>query len=124
MPAPDTAPVARLLEAVTDRDFRACIKCLAQDVTLKALLPDAHHDVTGSREAAWLLAHWYDDALEVEVIDQVVDTIVDHVRIRYRLRLKYEDGWHVWEQQGYCTTADGRIADMELVGCGFLLESD
>jgi ketosteroid isomerase-like protein len=124
MPTPDTAPVARFFDAVTRRDFAACIKCLAEDVTFKALLPDAQHDVTGSREAAWLLTHWFDDALEVEVLDQVVDTIVDHVRIRYRLRLKYENGWHIWEQQGYCTTAAGRIADMELVGCGFLRERD
>jgi len=118
----DIAPVDRFLDAVVARDFAACTRCLADDVDFKALLPDAHHDVRSAREAAWLLTHWFDDAREVEVLDHVVDDIVDRVRLRYRLRLRYGDGWYVWEQQGYCTTTDGRIADTELVGSGFLKE--
>ncbi|MEI6726604.1 MAG: hypothetical protein WCN81_10345 [Actinomycetes bacterium] len=122
MAAPDTAPVERLLDAVMQRDFAGCSSCLAADVNFKALLPDASHAVATAREAAWLLAHWFDDATQVEVVDRVVDTIVDRVRLRYRLRLKYEDGWYVWEQQGYCSTAGDRVVSAELVGCGFLEE--
>ena len=122
MPAPDATPVDRFLDAVVQRDFVACSRCLADDVVFKALLPDAHHDVSSAREAAWLLTHWFDDAREVEVLERVIDSIVDRVRIRYRLRLRYDDGWYVWEQQGYCTTRDDRIAAAELVGSGFLKE--
>ena len=122
MPAPDTTPVDRFLDAVVQRDFVACSRCLADGVVFKALLPGAHHDVSSAREAAWLLTHWFDDAREVEVLERVIDPIVDRVRIRYRLRLRYDDGWYVWEQQGYCTTQDGRIAAAELVGSGFLKE--
>ena len=43
-------------------------------------------------------------------------------RIRYRLRLRYDDGWYVWEQQGYCTTVERADRDAELVGSGFLKE--
>ena len=56
------------------------------------------------------------------MLERVIDEIVDRVRIRYRLRLRYDDGWYVWEQQGYCTTVEGRIVDAELVGSGFLKE--
>ena len=122
MAAPDIAPVERLLDAVLQRDFAGCSSCLAADVSFKALLPDTSHDVATAREAAWLLAHWFDGATQVEVVDRAVDTIVDRVRLRYRLRLKYEDGWHVWEQQGYCTTAGDRVVAAELVGSGFLKE--
>ena len=122
MAAPDTAPVERFLDAVTRRDFATCSSCLAADVSFKALLPDASHDVATATEAAWLLTHWFDDAANVEVLDRTVDTIIDRVRVRYRLRLKYDDGWYVWEQQGYCTTAGDRISAVELVGCGFLKE--
>ena len=122
MPAPDTTPVDRFLDAVVQRDFVACSRCLADGVVFKALLPDAHHDVSNAREAAWLLTHWFDDAREVELLERVIDPIVDRVRIRYRLRLRYDDGWYVWEQQGYCTAQDGRIAAAELVGSGFLKE--
>ena len=45
MAAPDTAPVERLLDAVLQRDFAGCSSCLAADVSFKALLPDASHDV-------------------------------------------------------------------------------
>jgi hypothetical protein len=122
MAAPDTAPVERLLDAVTQRDFAGCSSCLAADVSFKALLPDASHDVATAREAAWLLAHWFDDAVQVDVVDRAVDTIAGRVSLRYRLRLEYQDGWYVWEQQGYCTTAADRIVAAELVGCGFLKE--
>ena len=82
MAAPDTAPVERLLDAVLQRDFAGCSSCLAADVSFKALLPDASHDVVTAREAAWLLAHWFDDATQVEVVDRIVDTIVDRVMKR------------------------------------------
>ena len=119
----DLAPVDRFLDAVVQRDFASCTRCLADDIVFKALLPDAHHDVSSSREAAWLLTHWFDDARDVQVLERVVDDIVDRVRIRYRLRLRYDDGWYVWEQQGYCTTTGDRIAAAELVGSGFLKEA-
>ena len=72
MPAPDTAPVERFLDAVVQRDFVACSRCLADDIVFKALLPDAHHDVSSAREAAWLLTHWFDDAREIEVLELLV----------------------------------------------------
>ena len=66
----DIAPVDRFLDAVVQRDFVACSRCLADGVVFKALLPDAHHDVSNAREAAWLLTHWFDDAREVEVLER------------------------------------------------------
>jgi hypothetical protein len=37
----------------------------------------------------------------------------------YRFRVLNGDGWHLVEQQAYCTVADGKITDLSVVCSGF-----
>ena len=44
----DIAPVDRFLDAVWSATLVTCSRCLADGVVFKALLPDAHHDVSSA----------------------------------------------------------------------------
>ena len=109
----------RFIEAVAAQDEAAIAACFASGAEFRALVPPGLRERTGADETAALVAGWFADSTELELVDSQADEIGDRVHVRYRLR-GIEDGErYVVEQHLYCVVADGVIERADLLCSGF-----
>lgn len=114
-----TAVAARFLEALGRRDFARLKGCLDPAVRFRALVPPGVREAADAAGAVGHLSEWFGGADHFEVVASAVEPLADRIGVRYRLRLRDEDGWRVVEQQAYCDVVADRIARLDLVCSGF-----
>jgi ketosteroid isomerase-like protein len=109
----------RLVEAIAEQDVAAIAACFAADTHFRALIPPGFRERTGAGETAALIAAWFADSTELDLVDSETGEVGDRVHIAYRFE-GIEDGQpYVVEQQLYGTVGDGKIERAELVCSGF-----
>jgi hypothetical protein len=114
-----TAPGARFVDALANRDVEAARVLLHPDVTLAALMPDRSIDKSGVDDVLATFGEF--------VIDDCVQSLelIDDHDIAGRRALAYrcywstpEHGPHVFEQHGFYDTRDGQISWIHLACSG------
>ena len=111
---------ARLVAAVTERDFGRLADTLAPDVRMRALTPSGPVELSGAEPAAARFASWFGEANGLELVHSGSDEVGDRLHVFYRLRVKRPgDPWKVIEQHLFCALDEGRITALDLVCSGF-----
>lgn len=109
----------RLVDAVGQRDADALASCFAPDAELRALIPRGLRERTGAAESAAMIAGWFADATELELLESEVGDVGDRLHVSYRFR-GVEDGEpFIVEQQLYCTIESGAISRAHVLCSGF-----
>lgn len=114
-----TAVANTFLAALGARDFHQLETCFHPETRFRALVPQGLREGTGPKETVGWLSNWFSTADSFELIKSEVDQLADRLRIAYRIRIQDRAGWHVVEQQAYCTVKDDRVEAMDLLCSGF-----
>src|SRR5919201_4356303 len=110
---------ARLAEAIAAQDALAIAECFAPDAKFRALTPPGLREREGADEAAALIARWFGDSTELDLVSARTDEVGDRLRVTYRFE-GVEDGEpYVVEQHLFCTLNDGKIGRADLLCSGF-----
>lgn len=109
----------RLVEAIASQDSAAISTCFAGDAHLRALIPPGLRERTGATEVAELIARWFADSTELELVDSEATEVGDRVHVAYRFEGIEEGQPYVVEQQLYGTVRDGKIERADLLCSGF-----
>jgi hypothetical protein len=109
----------RLVEAIAAQDTAAISMCFAADAQLRALIPPGLRERTGAPEVAALIASWFADSTELELVDSEAKEVGDRVHVAYRFEGVEEGEPYAVEQQLYGTVQDGKIAQADLLCSGF-----
>jgi hypothetical protein len=115
---------ARLVTALTERDFGRLAGTLALDVRMRALIPPRPVELSGAKPAAAKFASWFGESDGLELVHSGSDEVGDRLHVFYRLRVKRPgDPWKVIEQHLFCALDEGRITALDLVCSGFRPDS-
>ena|SRR5436190_22831512 len=81
----------RFVEAVAAQDASAIAACLAPRVEFRALIPPGLRERTGAEDAAALVAGWFSDSTELDLIESRAEEVADRLHLAYRFE-GIEDG--------------------------------
>jgi ketosteroid isomerase-like protein len=109
----------RLVRAIADQDEAALTECFAPDAEFRALTPPGLRERSSAVETASLIAGWFGDSTELQLLESSSEEVGDRVRISYRFEGVEEGKPYVVEQQLYCTVAEGKITRADLLCSGF-----
>jgi hypothetical protein len=110
---------ARLIEAVVAQDSTAIAACFAEDSEFRALVPRGVRERSGAIETASLIAAWFADSTELNLVDANSDEVADRLHISYRLQGVEEGEPYLVEQHLYCSVEADRIKRADLLCSGF-----
>ena len=111
---------ARLVAGIAAQDAAAIASCFAEDVEFRALTPNGLRERTGAAETAGLVAAWFGDSTELDLVDSHADEVEDRVHISYRFAGAEAGEPYVVEQQLYCVVnGSGKIERVDLLCSGF-----
>jgi hypothetical protein len=115
-----SALAARLAAGIASQDEAAIAACLAEDAQLRALIPPGLRECAGASDAAALIASWFADSTQLELLETRADEVADRVHISY-VFAGVEDGEpYIVEQHLYCTVgSDDTIERADLLCSGF-----
>jgi hypothetical protein len=108
-----------LVDAIAAQDEAAIAACFKADAKLRALVPSGLRERSGSPDAAALIAAWFEDSTDLELLDAQSDEVGDRFHISYRFT-GIEDGErYLVEQQLFCIVSDDSIGRADLLCSGF-----
>jgi SnoaL-like domain len=108
----------RFVEAVAAQDEPAIRACLAPGVVFRALVPPGLRERTGNEDAAALVAGWFADWTELDLVESRVDDVGDRLHLGYRIEGVEHGDPIIVEQHVYCEVADGVIEHADLLCSG------
>ena len=109
----------RLTNAIAAQDESAIAACFAPDVAFRALVPPGLRERTGAADAAALVAGWFADSTELDLVDSATEEVGDRVHVAYRFE-GVEDGKpYVVEQHLNCVLVGDAIESADLLCSGF-----
>jgi len=114
-----TSPGARLIDAVAAQDATALAACFADDVEFRALIPPGLRERSGAIETASLIAAWFADSTELDLVDAKTEEVEDRLHISYRFQGVEEGEPYLVEQHLFCSVEGGRIKRANLLCSGF-----
>jgi ketosteroid isomerase-like protein len=109
----------RLVDGIAACDESAIAACFSEDAEFSALVPAGLRERQGAGETAALIAGWFGDSTELELVDSRADEIGDRLHVTYRLQGVEEGEPYVVEQHLFCTLDGGRIVKAGLLCSGF-----
>lgn len=109
----------RLVAGIAARDEDAIAACFAADVTFRALIPPGLRERTGAAPTASLIASWFRDSTELDLVDQRADEVGDRTHISYRIVGVEEDKPYIVEQHLSCIVSNDKIQRADLLCSGF-----
>ena len=111
---------ARLVAGIAAQDAATIASCFAEDVEFRALTPNGLRERSGAAETAGLVAAWFGDSTELDLVESHADEVGDRVHISYRFAGVEEGEPYVVEQQLYCVVnGSGKIERVDLLCSGF-----
>ena len=110
---------ARLVQAIAAQDAAAIADCFSSDVQLRALIPPGLREREGADEAAALIAGWFGDSTELDLVDSHTDEVGDRLHVTYTFEGIEEGRPYVVEHHLFCTLSKSRIARADLLCSGF-----
>jgi SnoaL-like domain len=109
----------RFVEAVAAQDESAIAACLAPGVEFRALVPPGLRECTGAEEVAALVAGWFADSAEFDLVESRADAIGDRLHLTYRFEGVENGDAYIVEQHLYYTVAGEVIERADLICSGF-----
>ena len=109
----------RLVEAIAAQDTAAISTCFADNAEFHALTPSGLRERTGASETGELIAGWFADSTELELVDSEANEVGDRVHVAYRFEGIEEGQPYVVEQHLYGEARDGKIERANLLCSGF-----
>jgi tRNA 2-thiouridine synthesizing protein A len=124
--APPTRPDAtrlrlgrRFVEALVDRDFDAIERLFAPDVRFRAVIPSRVETSSSADGARSIVAGWFDDTDQAELVSSSVEDLVDRLQVAYRIHGHEVDGWYMVEQHLSASIQDDHLTDVAMLCSGF-----
>ena len=108
----------RFVEAVAAQDELAIAACLAPGVEFRALIPPGLRERAGAEDAAALVAGWFADSTELDLIESRAEQVGDRLHLAYRFEGIRNGDPYIVEQHLYCTVAGGVIERADLLCSG------
>ena len=102
------------MQAIAGQDTSAIAACFAGGVEFRALIPPGLRERTGAEDAAALIAGWFADSTELQLVESRTEDIGDRLHIAYRFEGVEEGEAYVVEQHLFCVLADGLIERAQL----------
>jgi ketosteroid isomerase-like protein len=109
----------RLVEAIESQDTAAISLCFAADTQFRALTPSGLRERTDAPEVAVLIASWFADSTELELVDSEAKEVGDRLHVAYRFEGVEEGQPYIVEQHLFGTVRDGKIERADLLCSGF-----
>jgi hypothetical protein len=109
----------RLVAGIAALDEEAIAACFAADATFRALIPPGLRERTGAAPTASLIASWFRDSTELDLVDQRAGEVGDRMQIWYRFVGVEEGQPYIVEQHLSCLVGDGKIQRADLLCSGF-----
>ena len=109
----------RLVAGIAAQDEDAIAACFAADAAFRALIPPGLRERTGAAPTASLIASWFRDSTELDLVDQHADDVGDRLHIWYRLIGVEEGQPYIVEQHLSCIVSDEKIQRADLLCSGF-----
>src|SRR6516225_7651374 len=75
---------SRFVEAIAAKDESAIAACLAPGVELRALIPPGLRERSGAEDAAALVAGWFADSTELDLVESRAEEVGDRLHLAYR----------------------------------------
>src|SRR5689334_11874969 len=75
---------AALVKAIAAQDATAIAACVTDGAQIRALVPHALHERTGGTETAALIARWFGDSTELDLIDSSSGEVGGKFYLSYR----------------------------------------
>ena len=92
---------------------------------LRALVPPGLRERSGATDAAALVAGWFADSTELDLVDSSAGEVGDRVHVSYRFEGVEEGEPYVVEHHLYCTLDErGLIERADLLCSGFRPSSE
>ena len=110
----------RLVAGIASQDEAAIAACFADEAHFRALIPPGLRERTGASETAALIASWFGDSTELDLVDTRADEVGDRIHISYRFSGVEEGEPYIVEQHLFCTVHEGKIERADLLCSGFL----
>lgn len=107
------------MDAVATQDATALAACFADDVQFRALIPPGLRERSRAVETASLIAGWFADSTELELVQAKTDEVEDRLHISYRFEGVEEGEPYLVEQHLYCSVEADRIKRADLLCSGF-----
>jgi len=107
------------VDAVAARDVSAIAACFTRDVQFRALVPPGLRERTGAENAAALVAGWFADSTELDLVESRTEEVGDRLHVAYRFE-GVEDGEpYIVEHHLFCMLAGRVIERADLLCSGF-----
>ena len=110
---------ARLVRGIAKQDPQAIADCFTDQAQVRALVPPGLRERTGAADAAGLIAGWFADSTELELLDSHTNEIGDKLHIGYRFTGTEHGQPYTVEQHLFCALANGKIDHADLLCSGF-----
>jgi hypothetical protein len=108
----------RFIEAVAAQDAMSIAACLAPGVEFRALIPPGLRERSGAEDAAALVAGWFADSTELDLVESRAEEVGDRLHLAYRFEAIRNGVPYIVEQHLYCTVAGGVIERADLLCSG------
>jgi hypothetical protein len=109
----------RLVAGIAAQDEAAIAACFAADAAFRALIPPGLRERSGAAPTASLIASWFKDSTELELVDQHAEVVGDRMQISYRFVGVEEGEAYIVEQHLSCIVGNERIQRADLLCSGF-----
>ena len=109
----------RLVAGIAAQDKEAIAACFAADAEFRALIPSGLRERRGAAETAALIAAWFGDSTELDLLEKQADEVGDRILIAYRFVGVEEGKPYIVEQHLTCTVSDEKIQRADLLCSGF-----
>lgn len=109
----------RFVEAVAAQDESAIAACFSRGVEFRALVPPGFRERAGAEDAAALVAGWFADSTELDLVESQTEEIGDRLHIAYRFEGVEGGEPYVVEQHLCCVLAGDVIEHADLLCSGF-----
>jgi SnoaL-like domain len=110
---------ARLVEAISAQDAATIADCFTSEAQFRALIPPGLREREGAEEVASLIAAWFADSTELDLVESRTEEVGDRLHVAYKFEGVEEGQPYVVEQHLYCTVSDGKILRADLLCSGF-----
>jgi hypothetical protein len=109
----------RLVAGIAALDENAIAECFAADAAFRALIPPGLRERTGAKDTAALIAAWFRDSTELDLVEKRSDQVGDRIHIAYRFVGVEEGQPYVVEQHLNCLVTNEKIERADLLCSGF-----
>lgn len=114
----DLEMATRFVESIGRRDFETMATFLHPDVRFRAFTTNHEFAMIGPAGVVSIFQDWFCSLAQFDLVETSVEPMSDRIRIRYQGDVIYDVEEHTFEQQAYCSIADGLISDLMIICTG------